>query len=203
MQARSCRLVGLLAGLVAGRVLLAWGALASCSASGSSRGAASCGSSPTACAAGETCWVKDCSCPASVAPCTASACTAFDLQCLPSKASAIVGQDCADTIGSVTCGDGQWCLQVMGVNGGVGVCSAFCDPAVASPCPMGYTCAAIGVALVSGAPVVHVCALTGSDASIPPVSFDASPVDAALGAFDATIPDGAWGHLAFDGGPPP
>jgi hypothetical protein len=115
----------------------------------------------------------------------------------------MLGQDCTDSVGAVTCGAGEWCLQEMNVNQGVGVCSSFCDPATVGGCPSGYSCVAVGVALVASAPVIHVCAPTPSDAGIPQVGDDGSTT-APPSAFDgATVPDGALDHPAFDGGPWP
>jgi hypothetical protein len=166
-----------------------------CQSSGSAP--SPCNETPFQCNAGETCWVKDCTCPPQLKTCTASACTQFDLACLPSKGLAVVGQTCDDSIGKATCGDGQWCLQEMNVNYGDGICSSFCDPATAGTCPADYSCVAVGVALVSGAPLVHLCQVTGSDASLPMVSLDGGGPPGADGGLDASRY-----HLLFDALPP-
>jgi len=158
---------------------------------------AQCNEAPLQCAAGSTCWVKDCTCPPQVKTCTASACTDFDLACLPSKGLAVVGQSCDDSIGKATCGDGQWCVQEMNANYGVGMCSSFCDPTTVGACPADYSCVAVGVALVPGAPVVHVCQVTGSDASLPMVGIEGGSPS----GFDAGL-DGSQYHLLFDALPP-
>jgi hypothetical protein len=161
----------------------------------------SCAVNPLQCGTGETFWVKDCTCPSNVNPCAASACTAFDLTCMPSNPTAMVGQDCTDKIGEVTCGDGQWCVQEMNVNGGYGVCSSLCDPTVVGSCAMGYSCVGIGVALVASAPVIHVCQVTGSDAGLPSVGEDGGEPDPEGDA--AVGPDSSIEHQPFDGGPIP
>lgn len=117
----------------------------------------------------------------------------------------MVGDACEDSIGRPTCGDGAWCLQVMGVNGGAGVCSSFCDPASAvsgegaAACPSGYSCTAVGVALVASAPTIHVCQVTGSDAGLPSVGFDAGSPESPDATADVAVPLDGNLHLLFDG----
>ncbi len=91
---------------------------------------------------------------------------------MPSKPLVVAGQSCQDDIGTVTCGDSQWCVQEKNVNDGVGVCAAFCDPTKPGICGTGYSCLGIGIALVASAPVIHVCQVTPSDASVPGIVMD-------------------------------
>ena len=161
-----------------------------------------CNEDPFACGAGETCWVKDCSCPSQVKTCTASACTEFNFACMPSKATASVGEACDDSIGRVSCGDGQWCVQEMDVNAGSGSCASYCDPAMSGTCGAGLSCVEIGVALVAGAPLIHVCQPTGSDAGLPFVGEDANGSPGPGGSADASQPDGSRDKLLFDALPP-
>jgi hypothetical protein len=112
----------------------------------------------------------------------------------------MVGQNCVDSIDKPTCGDSQWCVQEMNVNEGDGVCTSFCDPTKLGSCADGYSCVAIGVALVASSPVIHVCQVTGSDSGIPTVTFDSS---APSGSTDASLSDSSRDHLFFDGGPLP
>jgi hypothetical protein len=116
---------------------------------------------------------------------------------MKSKATAVLGQDCQNSVGVVTCGDGQACVHEMNVNDGYGICSGYCDPTVVGSCAAGYSCVTIGVALVASAPLIHVCQADGSDAG--PLSVEDSgggtqgSVDAALDVRD---------HLLFDALPP-
>lgn len=107
---------------------------------------------------------------------------------MPSKPLVIAGQSCQDSIGTVTCGDQQWCVQEKNVNDGVGVCASFCDPSTPGTCPAGYSCVEIGIALVASAPVIHVCQVTGSDASVPGIVPDGGEGDG--GEQDAVAFDG-------------
>jgi hypothetical protein len=104
----------------------------------------------------------------------------------------MLGETCEDSIGTPTCADGQWCVQEMGVNAGVGQCASLCDPTMAGSCPTGEACIEIGVSLTPGSPVIHVCGIPGSDASFPTVdaggpapqgdaASDAAPVEAGDG----------------------
>lgn len=76
------------------------------------------------------------------------------------------------------------------MNGGAGQCAGLCDPARPGSCAGGYSCVALGVALVATAPVIHVCQVTGSDAGLPTVGLDGGGFtgDAAW-ASDAPISD--------------
>jgi hypothetical protein len=113
----------------------------------------------------------------------------------------MVGEGCSDDIGRVTCGDGEWCLQVMDQNDGDGTCVAFCDPTTLGACPMGEVCTEIGVAAgVPTSPVIHVCQVAGSDSGIPVVGLDSG--GGGGGGFDAGL-EGGGGRLLFDGGPLP
>jgi hypothetical protein len=110
---------------------------------------------------------------------------------MPSKPLVIAGQSCTDSIGAVTCGDYQWCVQEKNVNDGVGVCASFCDPSTPGTCGAGYSCVELGIALVASAPVIHVCQVTGSDASVPGISLDGSVVVTDGGPQpDAAVPEG-------------
>ena len=109
----------------------------------------------------------------------------------------MLGQDCENSVGVVTCGPGEACVHEMNVNDGYGICSAYCDPATVGFCPNGFSCVAIGVALVASAPVIHVCQEEGLDAG--PLTVGDSGTgppeeeDAALDVRD---------HLLFDALPP-
>jgi hypothetical protein len=158
----------------AGAVLLG-GVLGGCSTASSSSGTA-CNQDPSICGAGQTCWVERCSCPSTPnqsTACKASACTQFDFECLPGQPAGLPGQNCDNTIGKVTCGAGQACVQEMDAGGGFGVCAAYCDPTAVGSCAPGYSCVEVGVGLLKGSPVIHVCQLTMSDASFPTVGVDA------------------------------
>jgi hypothetical protein len=157
-----------------------------------------CSENPFQCGDGETCWVKDCTCPSQVKTCTAGACTQFDFACMPSKATATVGAACDDSIGRVSCGDAQWCVQEMDVNAGSGSCASYCDPTMSGSCGPGLSCVAVAVGLLPGAPLIHVCQATGSDAGLPFVGEDASGSPDT----DASEPDGSRDKLLFDALPP-
>jgi len=98
----------------------------------------------------------------------------------------MVGQNCVDSVGTVTCGDGQWCVQERNVDQGYGTCASFCDPSALGACPQGLSCVAIRVAAVTSAPVIHVCQPTGSDASFPTVDAGLPPPPV-----DGGVTDGA------------
>jgi hypothetical protein len=87
----------------------------------------------------------------------------------------MLGETSADSIGTPTCSDGQWCVQEMGVNAGVGQCASLCDPTMAGACPTGEACIEIGVSLMPSSPVVHVCGIPQSDASFPTVDAGGAP----------------------------
>jgi hypothetical protein len=127
-----------------------------------------------------------------------SACTVFDFECLPSSPSALPGQNCTDTLGTATCGDGQACVQEMSQGVGNGLCETYCDPTLVDPCGQGNDCVEVGVGLLKGSPVIHVCQVTSSDASIPIVGDDSGPPVEVDGGNDSGIPD-AGSHRFFDG----
>ena len=85
----------------------------------------------------------------------------------------------------------------MGVNGGSGVCSLFCDPSTAGSCGAGYSCVTIAVALVPSAPTLHVCQASSTDAGPSTLGFDGGrgpgPSTDAGAILDGNI------HLIFDG----
>ena len=100
----------------------------------------------------------------------------------------MLGDMCNDSVGAATCGDGQWCVQEMNVNGGYGLCTALCDPSSIGACPSGYECAPLYVSTIKGSPTVNVCQVPPGDASIPFV--------------DASAPQGGFdGGTAPEGGP--
>jgi hypothetical protein len=120
---------------------------------------------------------------------------------MPGKTTAAVGQNCSDSIGAVTCGAGQWCVQEMNVDQGDGVCASFCDPTSAGSCGDGLSCVAIRVALTSTAPVIHVCGVPPSDGGLPSVGDDAGEDASADAAADGPVGDAIGPNPILGTGP--
>lgn len=86
-----------------------------------------CNQDPWQCPAGQTCWPKD---------------TAGTFACLNSAAGVAKGDECANMVGSPTCGDGLACFQNVGE--AKGRCVPFCDPTnPARGCAAGEACSTI------------------------------------------------------------
>jgi hypothetical protein len=85
-----------------------------------------CTADPFACAAGTTCWVL-------------SDQKSFD--CLPVGPGASA-EECVNTAGQATCGEGLTCLQLAAAT--EGVCTPYCDQD--HPCESGVACAQISLA---------------------------------------------------------
>ena len=114
---------------------------------------------------------------------------------MPSQPSGLLGENCQNSIGTPTCGDGQACVQEMNTDQGFGLCEAYCDPKIVGACPQAYSCVAVGVGLHPGAPLIHVCQVTQSDAGFP-------GLDSGLGPSDVVaIPDVVVGHFVDVGQP--
>jgi hypothetical protein len=116
-------------------------ALLAQAACGAADGPASCFSAPRSCDAGKTCWPTD---------------MGGSFQCLPSKAYAPLGSDCALLVGLTTCADGLICAPMTGAKGvQLNRCTQYCDGGAA--CPAGATCSQVSLFPVG--PQVAVCLL--------------------------------------------
>jgi hypothetical protein len=116
--------------------------------------AAPCNEEPFQCAAGQTCWPLQCTCPAGT-PCGPDDCTPR-FECVAS-AGAGPGDPCHLEIGRVTCGDLQTCVEIAGSGAG-GACRSYCDPDVPDHgCASGFACVRLGVGGASSSAAEHVC----------------------------------------------
>lgn len=144
---------------ILGAALLAGGAFAQACTSSNNANPGSCVDNPNTCAAGTTCWPKDCAYapgdPQDSAHCTPN------MQCLPSVPGKNLHDICNNTIGKVTCGDHQACVEI---NAGFGGCLLYCDPAKPNNgCPAfdggSETCVDLKVGQTDQSPTIHVCAV--------------------------------------------
>lgn len=107
-------------------IILIGSVVAACSSedSSSTTPPVPCNKDPWQCPAGQTCWPSD---------------TAGTFKCLNSAAGVKKGDECANTVGAPTCGDGLACFQ--GVGDAKGRCVAYCDTAKAGRgCGAGESC---------------------------------------------------------------
>ncbi|MBI2390735.1 MAG: hypothetical protein HYV09_14190 [Deltaproteobacteria bacterium] len=89
-----------------------------------------CNKDPWQCPAGQTCWPKD---------------TAGTFACLNSAVGVAKGDECANMVGSPTCGDGLACFQAVGE--AKGKCVPFCDTAkTGRGCGAGEACTTVTLA---------------------------------------------------------
>jgi hypothetical protein len=151
MKGRSSVLVAALAGAAFMVVVVA------CSSSKSSA-AAACNAEPFQCGAGQTCWLKDCVCPAG-ASCDAMSCTP-EFSCQASISGKQVGSLCSNAVHDPTCGDGQTCLEFVA---GGGKCAAYCDDQ--HPCPTDFGCKEWPVGK-PGNPTIHACTRVSADGAV-------------------------------------
>lgn len=130
-----------------------------------------CNQDPWQCPAGQTCWPVD---------------TTGRFACLNSAAGVNKGDECANTLGAPTCGDGLACFQAVG--DAKGRCVAYCDPAKAGRgCAAGETCAT--------------AQLSGTNSSFMICASPTAPADAGTDtgpAADAEADTGAAADSAAD-----
>jgi hypothetical protein len=145
--------------------------LVACSSEQSSSSAPKppCNEDPWQCPAGQTCWPKD---------------TAGSFACLNSAAGKARGDECSNTVGAPTCGDGLACFQ--GVGDATGRCVAYCDNAkVGRGCAAGETCTPAMLTGSSSQFQICIGASAPKDAGTPPSEAGAGEAGSDAAAGDA------------------
>jgi hypothetical protein len=125
--------------------------------------ATTCNDDPFQCGKGQTCWPQQCTCPPGTS-CDPTDCTP-QFQCL-AGADKQAGDPCQLTIGQVTCGELQTCVELRDSGGG-GTCRDYCDPGdPRRGCVSGFQCVALGVGGSASVESVCVPAPADEDASL-------------------------------------